>query len=169
MRNYDDVDVESGLSGGSEKRPSPQTIVPVVGLFFQRASKRRSKRAKDGGLPSPEHLELADQVGEVLDRINKRAFKAAGLDIDNEDHWPLLIATLAAAIYSPNDAGAPKKWDDDELRRLFHHVENAKVASSAARSESDCCKLLVKTGVYHGRPETLRRQLQKAKRLLSGN
>jgi hypothetical protein len=94
----------------------------------------------------------------------REAFKKAGLDTKNENHWVILSLVFASLVYGKGP-GRPKTQTKKKLYRLLKNVEQIK-AVDARLSELDACRRLIKSrGRYqNANAKTLRRQLQTAKR-----
>jgi hypothetical protein len=107
---------------------------------------------------------FSKEVGQILNRATKTAFKKAGLDIDDSKDWDLLLPWLAWAIYGKN-AGHPKRWNKKELLQLKAHVVKLR-SENETLTEAACCTKLTNDINYVGlKGRTLLRRLQQAKRL----
>jgi hypothetical protein len=107
---------------------------------------------------------LLKEIGQVLQRATKAAFKKAGLNIDDSKDWNLLLPWLAWAIYGKT-AGRTKRWNKGELRQLNANVVKLR-SKNRTLTEAGCCKELTNYPDYVGlKARTLLRRLQQAKRL----
>ena len=107
---------------------------------------------------------FSKEIGQILNRATKAAFKKAGLNIDDSKDWDLLLPWLAWAIYGKS-AGHPKRWNKRELRQLNANVEKLR-SKNTTLTEADCCRVLTNYPDYVGlKARTLLRRLQQAKRL----
>jgi hypothetical protein len=104
------------------------------------------------------------EIGQILNRATKTAFKKAGLNIDDSKDWDLLLPWLAWAICGKT-AGGTKRWNKRELRQLNANVEKLR-SENTKRTEADCCRELTNHPDYVGlKARTLLRRLQQAKKL----
>jgi hypothetical protein len=128
-------------------RDNPQLAPPSPD-----APQRRRKRTR----------KLARLLAKPLDK----AFERSGLDADNDKHRTQLLVLLAFAVYGGRDRGQPKKWSRKRLRRLKKDLDQIK-ANNPSFSEAQCCEQLLKdrNSRYTGKPSTLMRRLQDAKKL----
>jgi hypothetical protein len=107
---------------------------------------------------------LLKEIGQILQRATKTAFKKAGLNIDDGKDWDLLLPWLAWAIYGKT-AGRTKRWNKRELRQLNANVEKLR-SKNTTLTEAACCRELTNYPDYVGlKARTLLRRLQQAKRL----
>ena len=107
---------------------------------------------------------LLKEIGQILNRATKTAFKKAGLNIDDSKDRDLLLSWLAWAIYGKT-AGRKKRWKERKLRQLNANVEKLR-SKNTTLTEADCCRELTNHPDYVGlKARTLLRRLQQAKRL----
>lgn len=104
------------------------------------------------------------EIGQILNRATKAAFKKAGLNIDDSKDWDVLLPWLAWAIYG-KAAGRPMRWNKRGLRQLNANVEKLR-SKNTTLTEAACCRELTNYPDYVGlKASTLLRRLQQAKRL----
>ena len=138
-------------------------------LKIVRALKRRQRQTardaqqqeKSNDNSSSRYLK---EIGQILNRATKTAFKKAGLDVDDSKDWDLLLPWLAWAIYGKT-AGRTKRWNKRELRQLNANVVKLR-SKNTTLTEADCCRELTNYPDYLGlKARTLLRRLQQAKKL----
>jgi hypothetical protein len=132
--------------------------------------RRERRNARDGQQPKASSesgpSKAAEKTQRILDRATKAVFKKAGLNINDIEHWQLLLPWLAWAIYGRNP-GHPKRWSKRKLRRLLADVM-ALQSKNTKLTEEACCAQLIKDNHYLDMgvtKDTLRRRLQEAKKL----
>jgi hypothetical protein len=136
-------------------------------LKIVRALKRRQPQtARDAQQQKKSNVGSSSrikEIGRILNRATKTAFKKAGLNIEDRKDRDLLLSWLAWAIYGKT-AGRRRRWNKRELRQLNANV--VKLRSSTTLTEADCCRELTNYPDYVGlKARTLLRRLQQAKRL----
>ena len=138
-------------------------------LKIVRALKRRQRqKARDAQQQEKSSDDSSSrylkEIGQILNRATKTAFKKAGLNIDDSKDWDLLLPWLAWAIYG-KIAGREKRWNKRELRQLNANVEKLR-SKNTTLTEADCCRELTSYPDYVGlKASTLLRRLQQAKKL----
>ena len=133
--------------------------------------RRERRNARDGQQPKASSetgpSKAAEKIQRILDRATKAVFKKTGLDINDTQHWQLLLPWLAWAIYGKN-AGRPKRWTKKELHGLRADVTRLQ-SQNIKLTELACCEQLIKDIHYLDfkvtEATTLRRRLQQAKKL----
>ena len=133
-----------------------------------------TKPAPDGTtgeepLSERDKAKRVQQLGRMLEKPVRTAFKKAGLDFFNDAHWKGLLVVLAAAVYGGRGPGHPKSWSRRKLRKLRDDVAKIR-AEHPGDSELECCKRLIRKSENHRynnveKATTLRRILQTAKQL----
>jgi len=107
---------------------------------------------------------IRKEIGQILNRATRTTFKKAGLNIDDNKDWDLLLPWLAWAIYGKT-AGRRKRWNKRELRQLNANVAKLR-SGNTLLTEADCCRQLTNYPDYVGlTARTLLRRLQQAKKL----
>jgi len=126
------------------------------------------------GHKSPTDSKLVRRTARALERSVNTAFEKAGLDASNDEHWPRLALLFCAAIYGKTP-GAPKKWSNKKQRQLLLDFSELKSKRPGLTEREYCAELCKRSayGAHKGRverqAETLRRQLQDAKRKAAKN
>jgi len=110
----------------------------------------------------PDRAAMAKKTGRQLERPVLQAFTDAGLDMDNESDWRLLVFILAVALYSPKGPGRPKHWTKKKINIVKADIAEIR-ANNPALSDLECCTLLAKRNgsnpMYRVAPATLLRRL----------
>jgi hypothetical protein len=135
--------------------------------YIKRRQRQRARDAQQQEKSNDDSSSrLLKEIGQILKRATKTAFKKAGLNIDDGKDWDLLLPWLAWAIYGKT-AGRTKRWNKRELRQLNANVEKLR-SKNTKLTEADCCRELTNYPDYVGlKARTLLRRLQQAKRLNS--
>jgi hypothetical protein len=151
-----------------ERLLTPKQRVNAAVKIVRTLKRRQRQRARDAQQhekskddSSSRHLK---EIGQILNRATKTAFKKAGLSIADSKDWDLLLPWLAWAIYGKT-AGRRKRWNKKELRQLNANVSKLR-SENATLTEADCCRELTSYLDYEGLTAiTLLRRLQQAKGL----
>ena len=133
--------------------------------YIKRRQRQRARDAQQQEKSNDDSSSrLLKEIGQILQRATKTAFKKAGLNIDDGKDWDLLLPWLAWAIYGKT-AGRTKRWNKRELRELNANVEKLR-SKNTTLTEAACCRELTNYPDYVGlKARTLLRRLQQAKRL----
>lgn len=150
----------------STPKQRAKSALAIVRYMIQRerrnAHDQRQKILSDGR-PS----KAARKTARILNWATSAVFKKAGLNINDNEDWRILLPWLAWAIYGKNP-GHPKTWNKKTLRRLKTNVAELQ-SKNPKLTEDACCRQLIKDIYYLemgvAKPTTLRRRLQQAKKL----
>jgi hypothetical protein len=150
------------------RRRFEEMFAPVMKAFIKLA-KRRTRSGKVPRQDDERRRKLRNDVAEKLMKPVQDAFEKAGLDLDNEEHRLQMLIWLSYAVYGRATPGAPTKWTAEELQHLLDSVNEVRAHNPKLKDRA-CCNALSKEqgrgGRYKGiNPETLRRELQRAKAL----
>jgi hypothetical protein len=95
--------------------------------------------------------------------IVRDAFRGAGLDSNDPDHWRFLLKEYIETVHRRARAGRARSWTDERLIKLASDFERIQ-HDHPDKSDSDICRFLVKREDYSGlTANTLRRRLQDAR------
>jgi hypothetical protein len=138
-------------SVNAKHRRNPRTLVRKFGTLF------RELKGTEAATISNEKTMMR-----ILDRSVRKLFQDAELDVYDSNDWITIVYVLALGIYSPKEAGRPRRWSKKQTIQLRTEVDNIRNGNGDL-TDLECCEELVKRNASNSRyrvePSTLLRRL----------
>jgi hypothetical protein len=138
----------------------------LVQEFGEELAARRADHAS--GIESKEdRQQMLQRVAKKVQRPLTLLFHTAGLDIEKDGDWKLLLTMLAAGMYSSDREGRPKDWTKRRLRRL-REIFDEKKKRNPQLTQAAIAKEIIKESLNPDikpiKPSTLLRRLPRKPR-----